>query len=162
MPFSSSFARTRRSISVLAQVVSLLCGIAGILRGWKDQNFRISAVICLPWMRTGAVLFGQGAPILTHSVKVATSSGESFPPFGIFSVPVSGYALKGWIDGTLSGPDWLSGGVFGAEASIVAVIVCVSLAIWLLRQAAQRDRFIAPRWRRVAISATPTPTITER
>lgn len=67
---------------------------------------------------------------------------------GIFSVPVSGIALTGLIDGTLSGPEWLTGGYFGAEASIVAVIVCLSLAVWLLREAARRGHIMPPRWRR--------------
>jgi len=111
-----------------------------------------------------AGLMLAGAYLLTRRLwlPIGIHIGWNFTQGGIFSVPVSGYALKGWIDGSLSGPDWLSGGVFGAEASIVAVIVCVSLATWLLRQAARRGRYIAPRWRRAAISATPTPTTIER
>ena len=111
-----------------------------------------------------AGLMLAGAYLLTRRLwlPIGIHIGWNFTQGGIFSVPVSGYALKGWVDGTLSGPEWLSGGVFGAEASIVAVIVCVSLAIWMLRQAARRGRFIAPRWRRAAESAMPTSTTTER
>jgi len=96
-----------------------------------------------------------GAYLLTRRLwlPIGIHIGWNFTQGGIFSVPVSGLALNGLIDGTLSGPEWLSGGVFGAEASIVAVIVCVALAVWLLRNAARRGHFIAPRWRRAAITA---------
>jgi membrane protease YdiL (CAAX protease family) len=111
-----------------------------------------------------AGLMLAGAYLLTRRLwlPIGVHIGWNFTQGGIFSVPVSGYALTGLVDGTLSGPDWLSGGVFGAEASVVAVIVCVSLAIWLLRRAAQRGQFIAPRWRRDAVPTTPSPTLTER
>ena len=74
--------------------------------------------------------------------------GWNFTQGGIFSVPVSGFATNGLFDGTITGPEWLSGGRFGVEASVVAVVVCVAFALVLLDRAAKRGHFIAPRWRR--------------
>jgi len=68
-------------------------------------------------------------------------------------VPVSGFATNGLFDGTITGPEWLSGGRFGVEASVVAVVVCVAFALVLLDRAAKRGHFIAPRWRRDAPTA---------
>ena len=40
----------------------------------------------------------------------------------VFSLPVSGGEAKGWIIGRLSGPEWLSGGNYGLEASAVTLL----------------------------------------
>lgn len=52
----------------------------------------------------------------------------------VFSLPVSGGAAKGWIIGRLSGPEWLSGGNYGIEASAVTLLAVIAVAI-LLRPA---------------------------
>jgi len=46
----------------------------------------------------------------------------------------------------MAGPDWLTGGSFGVEASVVALVVCVAAGIALLRMAAKKGR-IVPRGR---------------
>ena len=99
-----------------------------------------------------------GAYLLTRRLwlPIGIHIGWNFTQGGVFSVPVSGTASKGLFDATLTGPAWLSGGEFGAEGSIVAVVVCVALASVLLRRAAQRGHFIAPRWRRREAAALAT------
>lgn len=48
---------------------------------------------------------------------------------------VSGHAgTGGWIGGQLQGPAILTGGAFGPESSIVAVVVCLVLAAFYLRK----------------------------
>jgi uncharacterized protein len=37
---------------------------------------------------------------------------------GVYGVAVSGHAMDGLLESALSGPAWLSGGAFGAEASV--------------------------------------------
>lgn len=51
----------------------------------------------------------------------------------VFSLPVSGGVAKGWIIASLSGPEWLSGGVYGLEASAVTLIAVIA-AICCLRK----------------------------
>jgi len=65
----------------------------------------------------------------------------------VFSVPVSGHEAKGWLHGALSGPEWLSGGAYGVEASAMALFVWVMAAAILLRSAYSRGKFV-PRLRR--------------
>ncbi|MHB1271775.1 MAG: CPBP family intramembrane glutamic endopeptidase [Rhodanobacter sp.] len=65
----------------------------------------------------------------------------------VYGIPVSGSAGKGWLISNRSGPDWLSGGAFGAEASVVALLVCSVLSLVLLRIALQQGS-IAPLRRR--------------
>ena len=61
----------------------------------------------------------------------------------VFSVPVSGHQAKGWLHGSMSGPDWLSGGAYGVEASAMALLVWAVAAALLLRRAYACGRFKA-------------------
>lgn len=70
----------------------------------------------------------------------------NFVQGGIFGVAVSGIEQTGLLEANLSGPALLSGGEFGAEASVVAVIFCLLMAGAFLYQA--RGKFTAPPWRR--------------
>jgi len=102
-----------------------------------------------------AIVFEAGvmlaaAYLLTRRLwlPIGIHAGWNFTQGGIFGVSVSGHPSGGLLDGTLSGPEWLSGGVFGVEASIVAVILGIALGTTLLLMAWRRGRFIAPYWRR--------------
>jgi uncharacterized protein len=68
----------------------------------------------------------------------------------IYGVPVSGMKADGWLVSTRSGPDWLSGGVFGAEASVVALGLCSLCTLGLLAVALRRGSIVPfhPRARR--------------
>lgn len=72
----------------------------------------------------------------------------NFTQGGIFSVAVSGNEMKGLLNGKLVGEEWLTGGKFGAEASVVAVIVCVIAGVIFLRWAQLKGRFVPVFWRR--------------
>ena len=71
----------------------------------------------------------------------------NFTQGALFGVAVSGGATAGLFRGELSGPAWLSGGAFGAEGSLVAVVLCASVGVVLLRKAWRRHRFVRPFWR---------------
>lgn len=108
-----------------------------------------------------AIVFEAGvmlaaAYLLTRRLwlPIGIHAGWNFTQGGIFGVSVSGQPSGGLLDGTLSGPEWLSGGVFGVEASIVAVILGIALGTTLLVMAWRRGRFIAPYWRRAPSGAT--------
>ena len=95
----------------------------------------------------GGILLA-GAYVLTRRLwlPIGIHAGWNFAEAGIFGVPTSGAPSSGVLRGEVVGPEWLSGGVFGPEASIVAVVVCVALGTWLLARAARRDRFLAASW----------------
>lgn len=61
----------------------------------------------------------------------------------IYGIPVSGTHANGWLVSYRTGPDWLSGGSFGAEASVVALLVCSTLSAVLL-VVIRRRRSIVP------------------
>lgn len=60
----------------------------------------------------------------------------------VFSVPVSGHEAKGWLHGSMTGPEWLSGGSYGVEASAVALLVWAAAGALLLRRAYSSGRFM--------------------
>jgi membrane protease YdiL (CAAX protease family) len=60
----------------------------------------------------------------------------------VYGIPVSGGAVDGWLVSQRSGPAWLSGGVFGAEASVVALAVCSTLSVALLMVARRRGSIV--------------------
>jgi len=76
---------------------------------------------------------------------------------GVFGAPVSGNAASGLFASELSGPEWISGGAFGPEASIVAVALGLGLSIVLYVVAAKRGHVVKPFWRRPRDSAPPGP-----
>jgi hypothetical protein len=71
----------------------------------------------------------------------------------VFSVTVSGHESKGWLTGSMTGPEWLSGGAYGVEASAMALLVWAVASILLLRHASRpREFHAAPERIRSAIA----------
>ena len=84
--------------------------------------------------------------------------GWNFSQGTVWGVPVSGGNDTGWLVSERTGPDWLSGGAFGAEASVVAVAMCSAVTLALLAVALRR-RSIVPPWfaRKPAAAGSPAP-----
>ena len=70
----------------------------------------------------------------------------NFTQGGIYSVAVSGGGGQGLLQAKMVGSDWLTGGTFGAEASVVALIVCSLAGLILLAVAIKRGNIIRPVW----------------
>lgn len=67
----------------------------------------------------------------------------------VFSGVVSGaVADPGLLKATIDGPEWLTGGSFGMEHSIVALVYCTSAGVILLMTAIRRGHLMPPMWKR--------------
>jgi hypothetical protein len=77
---------------------------------------------------------------------IGTHIAWNFTQGGIFSIAVSGGSSKGLLQARMVGPDWLTGGTFGAEASVVALAVCLAAGIALLGLAVKEGNVIQPFW----------------
>jgi hypothetical protein len=68
----------------------------------------------------------------------------------VYSGIVSGNEAPsaGLIRSSMQGSDWLTGGGFGVEASLVAVVVCTGAGVAMLVAAVRRGHVVAPAWRR--------------
>ncbi|GAA2326390.1 CPBP family intramembrane metalloprotease [Streptomyces kunmingensis] len=99
-----------------------------------------------------------GAYIATRSLwlPIGLHFGWNFAAAGIFSTEVSGNgASQGLLESSTSGPELLTGGEFGPEASVYSVLfgVLVTLAfLWLAR----RRGHLVPRRRADRTTAAPT------
>ncbi|TBR40314.1 MULTISPECIES: CPBP family intramembrane glutamic endopeptidase [Dyella] len=71
-----------------------------------------------------------------------------------YGVAVSGFESNGFLVSHMTGPEWLSGGAFGAEASVVALATCTTLTIVLLFIALRRHTIVKPSWTRRRLTAT--------
>ncbi len=68
---------------------------------------------------------------------------------GIFSGIVSGTgASQGLVKSTTDGPDILTGGSFGVESSVIALLLCTVTGVVMLVMATRRGRIIPPVWKR--------------
>ena len=69
----------------------------------------------------------------------------------IFSGIVSGNdAQQGLIRSTTIGPDWLTGGSFGVESSVLALVLCTTTGIVMLVMAKRGGKIVPPIWKRPA------------
>lgn len=66
----------------------------------------------------------------------------------IFSISVSGNESTGFLIGKLTGPEWLTGGAYGLEASLLTLMTLVVVGGWLFRMAHARGHFLASSKRR--------------
>lgn len=64
----------------------------------------------------------------------------------IFGVATSGFSIEGLIMPDINGPEWLTGGSFGIEASVAAVLLCLIIAIIILKKAVRDNQILAPIW----------------
>lgn len=73
----------------------------------------------------------------------------NFTQSGIFSGSVSGgFEKPGLFKATIEGPKLLTGGKFGMEATIVALLVCTTAGLVMLVMAIRRGNIVLPFWRR--------------
>ncbi|WP_096785371.1 CPBP family intramembrane glutamic endopeptidase [Rhodobacter sp. CZR27] len=67
----------------------------------------------------------------------------------IFSGVVSGgVTLPGLIRDVIEGPDLLTGGSFGLESSVIALVLCTTAGVILLMIAVRRGHILPPPWKR--------------
>ena len=72
----------------------------------------------------------------------------NFTEGGVFGASVSGTTPYGLLHSRFSGARLLSGGAFGPEASIVAVVVCCTAGVAFAVAVSRRGQVIAPFWLR--------------
>lgn len=151
------------AVAVMAGVVEELA-VRGvmfrILEGWLGSwvALVISAAVfgATHLFNPGATVFAAVAIGLEAGVMLAAAfmvtrrlhlaiglhMGWNFTQAGVFGVAVSGAEVGGLLTTYPVGPEWISGGAFGAEASVLAVLWCGVLGVVLLRLAARRGHVV--------------------
>lgn len=93
------------------------------------------------------ILLG-GAYMLTRNlwVPIGLHAAWNFTQGFIWDVPVSGLDQEGLVEARLSGPEILSGGAFGLEASLIAMVIATIAGIWLVVRAVRKGELVRPWW----------------
>jgi membrane protease YdiL (CAAX protease family) len=129
---------------IAAFVTSVLFGIgSGFNPGatlWSSSAAGLEGMLlAASYAATGRLWF----PIGIHA-------GWNFAEGSIFQMSLSGGASEtALIKGFVKGPSILTGGAYGPEASVLAVIVCLPVAFLLLWRAVRMGRLEQPAWRRI-------------
>jgi uncharacterized protein len=89
-----------------------------------------------------------GAYMLTRSlwVPVGLHFGWNMTQGLIWDVPVSGNDVDGVVDARLVGDPLISGGGFGLEASVIALVVAGGFGVWLVKRAYDKGEVMQPWW----------------
>lgn len=145
--------------------------------------FRLSAKILGTWgaLLFTAILFGAAhaanpgatvgsslaialeAGILLGAAYAATTRlwlpiglhiGWNFTEGSLFGMSVSGGTMSGGLlQRSLNGPRVFTGGEFGPEASIVAVVVCLAAAVYFIVRMVKLNRVQVPAWSKPEVTS---------
>ena len=173
----SGWGSTRGMAAAFA--LAIMAGIAEeiIFRGLM---YRLSARIVGTWgaivftsalfglahlANKGATIFSGVAIMLEAGILLSAAyafTGRLWLPIGlhigwnftegsVYGMQISGNTIgDSLLRGSLSGPPLLTGGAFGPEASLVAVAVCLAMAIFLLYRTIRLGRIEPPAWKHAA------------
>ena len=127
----------------------------GILFRWLDEKWGLTTALVVSGLIFGLVHVGNPNATLWAGIAIALESGlllgmaykwagNLWFPIGIHwswnfvQGNVFGFAVSGtdagasWLHPLVSGPDWLTGGAFGAEASVLSSVVGLAITAWFL------------------------------
>ena len=130
-------------------LTSILFGVAHIF----NDNATVFSSFAIA-VEAGVLL--GGAYILTRSLwaPIGLHVAWNFTQSQIFDVPVSGNDGIGLVEAKLSGPEVLSGGAFGLEASVIALVIATAAGVWLVVRAVRAGHVVRPWWVRRRLART--------
>jgi membrane protease YdiL (CAAX protease family) len=121
---------------------SALFGVAHMFN--PGATIRSSMAIAL---EAGVLLGAAYAATQRLWLPIGLHAGWNFTEGSLFGMTLSGNVMNmGVVRGSLTGPQILTGGAFGPEASIIAVIVCLMAALYFLWKIVKWRRVEPPMW----------------
>ena len=123
-------------------ISALLFGIVHLLNPHTSLQGAVAIVL-------EAGIFLAAAYMMTRRLwlVIGAQFGWNFTESGM-GAAVSGNVSHGLVKASVTGPTYLTGGIFGIEASVVAIGICLTVAVLLLWRVTAKRGTIAPRWRR--------------
>ena len=91
------------------------------------------------------ILLG-GAYMLTRNLwlPIGLHAAWNFTQGYLFGIPVSGIAEGGLVTSRLAGPELVTGGGFGLEASVIAFVLATATGVLMVILAMRRGRIVMP------------------
>ena len=93
----------------------------------------------------------SGAFVLTRKIWLSWGihCGWNFAQDGVLGMPNSSVdVLPSLLNPEISGPTWLTGGVFGIELSVIGVVLNIVAGLVLIKIAIDRGQILRPIWKR--------------
>lgn len=111
------------------------------------MNPNASPIAAIGIALEAGVMLGA-AYMLTRRLWLAIGihAAWNFTQGEVWDVPVSGTFVRGFVEAELRGPPLLSGGGFGLEASIIAIVVATGFGSYLLVRAIRAGQLVQPMW----------------
>lgn len=105
------------------------------------------------WVAAAGIAFEAGvmlgaAYMLTRSLwlPMGIHASWNFTQGEVFDIPVSGLPVEGLVSARLAGPSLLTGGGFGLEASVIAMVPATLFGLCLLWLAIRKGEMVHPWW----------------
>lgn len=126
--------------------VALVAVGFGLVHAGNDN----ATVFSVLGLMLGDVLL-SAAFLLTRRIWLVWGihAGWNYFQAGVFGMANSGLSFPSWLQPTIDGPTWLTGGTFGLEAAWPMIVANLVLGLLVLRVARDEGQLLAPRWRRV-------------
>jgi uncharacterized protein len=128
-----------------------------IVHAWNDNAtlFTTSSMVIV-----GGLVYGGGY-ILTRSLwlPLGLHWGWNFFQTGMFGMRNSGMTFRGLVFPYIDGPEWLTGGVWGIEASYITILLCFIVGVVLVYLAKKNSQFVLPRWKRSVVLSSEAVTL---
>ncbi len=105
-------------------------------------NAGISPLAILFTFIAGATLAAAYVATRRLWLPIGIHFAWNFTSDAVLSLPTSGHAAKGLIQGHLAGAEWLTGGAYGVEGAAVSVLLFAAVGAALLWAGAQQGNFI--------------------
>lgn len=120
---------------------SALFGLAHIMNAHATWFSSLAIAI------EAAMMFG-GAYMLARSLwlPIGLHFGWNVTQGLVWDVPVSGHDVDGVVSAHPAGSELVSGGAFGAEASVVALVLAGAVGVWLMVKAVRSGHVVRPWW----------------
>jgi membrane protease YdiL (CAAX protease family) len=120
--------------------------IFGFLHIWNPNATLFSSVSIA--LTAGVILAMLYVITRRLWVPIGLHIGWNLTLGGVYGAPVSGGEPGGIVVSDFTGPDWLTGGAFGPEASIITLCVFSLFGAYLIRKSIIDKSWVPPMWRR--------------
>lgn len=124
--------------------LALSAGLFGFAH-WSNEHATLLSTLAIA-LEAGILL--GGAYMLTRNLWLAVGLhfGWNFTQGFIWDVPVSGHDVDGLVHAQPAGSELVSGGAFGLEGSLIALVLATGLGVWYVTRAVRAGNVIRPWW----------------
>jgi len=73
---------------------------------------------------------------------------HNFFQTGVYGMPCSGIVKPGFIQTSITGPAWLTGGAWGIEASYIHIVIIILIGLYIIKLNINKGSNVPPSWKR--------------